>query len=571
VSPYLTAGPISFGAWVSPTNSADGVILAFNTAAGGDVYELGFDATDDRFFFADTGLPVETSALATDEWHHVMVVIDPDDSGTLYVDGEAEASFTTADRPTEDGQFSIGQKWAGNTPGHFFHGRIDEVVVFDRALTQLEIQELKLGHYNTADYFVRPGDPLYYRASVKNELFNRYAQGLLSVDFPASASEVAPEDFILNPQEQLVMTGTVSVAETAASGVYSLTQEVDAMITDWREASNYAELLYHFTEATPEFEDSSGSQPPRPGDCTACPASTTGRYGNGLLFDGADDYVYNDSVSQYLTGDMLTFGAWVSPTIGGGRGAILVFNTDGGGNRNTLLFDGSTDRFLYRDDGVGSVTSQHAFTRTMWYHVMVVIDPDDNGTLYVNGEAEASFASSVRPAADGTFSVGQEWDGGSTSEHFEGRIDEVVVLNRALSEDAVKTYYSAPVFDLPLDEPAGADRFEDASGFGNDAVCEGDACPSAGEGGITSDSFSSPGTITCRWTGPLSSTCRAAISPSPPGSIPRAGRPTPPVPSGPSTTATSSIAASGVTGWISAAARTGRLTTTGEPAAPATA
>jgi len=422
-------------------------------------------------------------ALQSDTWQHVAGTYDGE-TMRLYLNGQEIGTRAVA------GSIGGGEGVRLSDPGEPLEGFLDEVLLFDRALSGAAVEELMAGRYNTADFIVQPGDPLYYRAGVKNELFNRYAQGLLSVNLPVASGDVPPEDFILNPQEEKVISGTLAVAETAASGVYSLTQEVDAMITDWREASGYAELLYHFTEAAPEFADSSGSQPPRPGDCTACPASTTGRYGSALRFDGVDDYVYNDTVSGYVTGAKLTFGAWVSPTDSGGTGAILAFNTDGGGNRNTLLFDAASDRFVYRDDEAGTVFSEHTFGPGIWYHVMVVIDTDDHGTLYVNGEPEASFATSVRPDAEGTFSVGQEWDGGTTSEHFSGRIDEVVILIKALSHSAVQAYYSAPVFELLLDEPRGADQFDDASGFENHATCDAgdDRCPRAGEEGITSDS-----------------------------------------------------------------------------------
>ena len=89
------------------------------------------------------------------------------------------------------------------------------------------------------------------------------------------------------------------------------------MITDWREISNYAELLWPFVEQTPPFEDSSGAQPPRDGNCdgSSCPASAEGKHGSGLHFDGSDDFVYNDDISGYL-GKAISFGAWVYPEAG---------------------------------------------------------------------------------------------------------------------------------------------------------------------------------------------------------------------------------------------------------------
>ena len=114
----------------------------------------------------------------------------------------------------------------------------------------------------------------FYRATVKNELFNRYAQGLLSTNFPAAFEELPPTDFLLNPQESTGLAGEVTVG-AAASGLYTLTQEADALITDWRGNSDYAEAFYRFSDNNDLLLDSSGAQPPRDGACSGntCPTA----------------------------------------------------------------------------------------------------------------------------------------------------------------------------------------------------------------------------------------------------------------------------------------------------------
>ena len=390
--------------------------------------------------------------------------------------------------PTGASRFSVGQEWDGDTPSNFFQGFIDEILVFDHTLSQAGVVTLMEGRYNPQDLVVQPNDSLDYDATVKNQLFNRYAQGLMATHFPIGAAEIAPVDFILNPQESAVLSGTLTVEPTAASGAYSLTQEVDALITDWREASDYSELLYHFAETVPPFEDSSGSQPPREGDCTgdACPTSVSGRYGKGLSFDGVDDYVTNDNVAKYLTGDAFTFGAWISTTSTmAGRGAVLAFNTDGAGNRNQLIYNADNQKLYYRDDEAGAVYASDAIASGTWHYAMVVVEADDSIRLYVNGREQAVGQTTVRPDPDGSLNIGQEWDGGSTTEHFQGRIDEAIVLDRALSPDEAAAYYSDPVLALPLDESPGAIRFEDTSAFANDARCRGERCPTSGVPGIS--------------------------------------------------------------------------------------
>ncbi|MFP4395024.1 MAG: hypothetical protein ACLFTI_07145, partial [Anaerolineales bacterium] len=101
-----------------------------------------------------------------------------------------------------------------------------------------------------SDGFVRPDDTLHYEATLKNELNNRYAQGLLSTEFPQAVEtgDAPPASFTLYPQEALTMTGDVRVSPVATSGPYSLTQVAGASILDWRAISGGAQLWIPFED-----------------------------------------------------------------------------------------------------------------------------------------------------------------------------------------------------------------------------------------------------------------------------------------------------------------------------------
>ncbi len=133
-------------------------------------------------------------------WHHAAHVFGGSVGGQrLYVDGVQKASGGKASSDF-DQQTGINIGFSNDAGSPYFDGLIDEVILFDRALSQSEIEELMAGRYNTADLIVRPGDTLYYRASVENELRGRYAQGLLSTDFPGAISgEIPPESLCAQP------------------------------------------------------------------------------------------------------------------------------------------------------------------------------------------------------------------------------------------------------------------------------------------------------------------------------------------------------------------------------------
>jgi hypothetical protein len=77
-------------------------------------------------------------------WHHVVVVYEPGVGATFYVDGVAagtDSSYTAAIIPNS-ANVQIG-KWA-KANSRYFDGTIDEVVVYNKALSAAEV----LNRYN---------------------------------------------------------------------------------------------------------------------------------------------------------------------------------------------------------------------------------------------------------------------------------------------------------------------------------------------------------------------------------------------------------------------------------------
>lgn len=341
------------------------------------------------------------------------------------------------------------------------------------------------------DYYVLPGDPLYYRATIKNNLFNRYAQGLLGTDFPVAFSEIPPEDFVLNPQESVSLEGQVDVSPTTTSGTYNLTQNADAFIVDWREISNYADMLLHLDEeaGATTFEDSSGSQPPREGECDdgagQCPtAGETGRYASALQFDGVNDTVMVEE-ANHDDPQKLTVTAWINPdTLPDGKKMRFVSLL---GERAVLRYDGTVYggpaqlHFYMRIDGVFQhVRVNNALQVGEWQFIAGAYD----GTalhLYLNGEEIGSLAIKGKVGGSDGLRLSH------TTETFDGLMDEVALYPRALSSAEIQALYNRPVLQLNLNEDFGATTFADTSGLGNDGQCglDGGQCPTSGVKGIS--------------------------------------------------------------------------------------
>jgi hypothetical protein len=82
---------------------------------------------------------LSTTDCDDSEWHYVVGVFYSDIDKRLYVDGVNEANLTTSSIYNSGvDRYSIG-RYGDNTPGNLFNGTIDEVKIYNRALSEEEI------------------------------------------------------------------------------------------------------------------------------------------------------------------------------------------------------------------------------------------------------------------------------------------------------------------------------------------------------------------------------------------------------------------------------------------------
>ena len=165
----------------------------------------------------------------------------------------------------------------------------------------------------------------------------------------------------------------------------------------------------------------------------------TGAVGNCVSFDGINDYLYVPPLLTYTT---LSVSAWIKLDTIPSYGSIICGN--GSATGRPYLSIQSTGKIQFSIVGGNPVnqTSTFAFTdKTLgkWTHIAVVYDKaTKNVKFYVNGKQDRSVSYSSAQSAvltSGARIAG--WDGGGRN--FDGKIDELVVYNRALSATEIST------------------------------------------------------------------------------------------------------------------------------------
>jgi len=139
---YLIGPPVTYSAWVKPASLNSGAVMnvgTYNANAktviailNGYLYAGGVNHQD------IVDLSAAGNPISTNGWNHILYVIDADNSAGIYINGTKYAA-SGVDYIGSTGSFYIGAK---TSTENYFNGSIDEVRIYNRALTVQEILRL---------------------------------------------------------------------------------------------------------------------------------------------------------------------------------------------------------------------------------------------------------------------------------------------------------------------------------------------------------------------------------------------------------------------------------------------
>jgi uncharacterized repeat protein (TIGR01451 family) len=137
--------------WVYPLKGDDAqAFIGKHTSGGGDLFIFGF--YNDGYYVNLRGSAYQTGTKIADDWQHLAAVgreTGPSTTEiTVYRDGQPlwQHEFTKVVGDITGKGWTIGQEWDGSTESDFFYGAIDEVNVYNRALSASEITALQASH-----------------------------------------------------------------------------------------------------------------------------------------------------------------------------------------------------------------------------------------------------------------------------------------------------------------------------------------------------------------------------------------------------------------------------------------
>jgi len=173
---------------------------------------------------------------------------------------------------------------------------------------------------------------------------------------------------------------------------------------------------------------------------------TTGKIGNALSFDGADDYVNVGSAASVDNLGPLTYSAWIYVRSVPNANGAFIFAKD----YSKYFYIGQSShalRFVVDYDNVNLSLQSSADNNipfSAWTHVAVTWDGSTtaaNAHLYING-VETSYSAKTDAVGNLVSDASYSYKFSFSSRPFDGIMDDARIYNRALSASEITDLYN---------------------------------------------------------------------------------------------------------------------------------
>jgi hypothetical protein len=404
-------------AWVNPTTIAQNGFIFEKTTNGAVNTQYSCFFSSGTFYFrtynsSGTGddLTFATSSyFKTSQWNHLACTYDGS-TKAVYVNGVLAASkaYSQTMQTNPAGTSIIGAYGSGTS--YFFNGKIDEVRISNVGRSAEEIAEA-------------------YRAGRDHRIERTLSSTDLSsqTKVPFYVASDRPGSYL----ETYLGEGGSSVYSTESNmqGLWHFDEGLSSG-NYFKDASDNGYILTETSGTIPEV---------------------TGRVGKAVDFE-ADDTEYlaiadASAPNLDITGP-ITLSAWIKRESAPGTDMFVMGKQNHSTNNRSywIRLTPNSAQFGISNDGTTTAGKYFALNGATdlstgtWFHIVGTYD-QENLNVYVNGVVDATPLAATVSIFNGNapFTVGV--NGAASTEFYDGLIDEVMVLNRALSADEIRQIY----------------------------------------------------------------------------------------------------------------------------------
>jgi hypothetical protein len=416
--------------------------------------------------------------LNVDEWYYLCGIYNASGIG-LAINGKLKVFNTTALPQKVDAttKIRIGTYY-DDTSLYSFNGSIDELRIYNRSLSALELSQLyksNLAKHNSTSWTFKI---LKDKLTIGSYVYQIFSSDIYNLWNSTDLRHLTITDDLTPPKinfipstpnnASLVVNNyteiNISITEVGLKKVQynwngtNITYKIDNDFTLTQRINynnNNLTLALDFEGGANNLTDLSRNENNGVNN-GATFNSTGGKYDGAYQFDGVDDYINLGSDSSLDNMPTMTLSAWIYPkTEGeGGLGYILdKSNSDTNGFRFRTQNTGGTQpreigfRVDYSTTDLYRYSVNNVIDLNEWNHVVVTWNGSSSSSsvhIYVNGKEVAYRSNSEGVGTRVSDSSNNLLIGNNvaTSSSFNGTIDEVRIYNRSLSAEEVYNLYN---------------------------------------------------------------------------------------------------------------------------------
>jgi chitodextrinase/glucose/arabinose dehydrogenase len=290
--------------------------------------------------------------------------------------------------------------------------------------------------------------------------------GVAGVQFLLNGVALGAEDpnspYSVSWDTTTVANGNYTLAARARDAAGNVTTSTQITVTVANVAqANDATAAYAFNETSgTTTADASGNG--LTGTLTSGPVFAPGKYGNGIRFDGINDYVnLGNPTALRLTGSM-TISAWINSSAFPGDDAAIVSKRSNTGFQLDTTVDTGARRigFKLTNSSGGDMFRYGATTlqANTWYYVTGVYDATARTLhVYLNGQLDDGVlqgtVTTTQRNSTANVNIGRR-TGSPGAFNFNGTIDDVRIYSRALTQAEIQADMVTPVGNATADTTA---------------------------------------------------------------------------------------------------------------------
>ncbi|WP_199120500.1 LamG-like jellyroll fold domain-containing protein [Pedobacter sp. ASV28] len=465
------SGAFTVQAWVRPTDFTKTMHVLSTKFAGGYGFDL--QLKQGNTIHANIGSAnawlSNTADVTYDysagRWMHIAYAVSAT-GYQIYVNGSLKQSGTFSGTPLLMDANHLLQLGYSGTENTYFKGDMDEVRIYNKALSVEEINKEMMNAVTTlplnleAHYNFDEGVPSLNNAAktiledqganARNGVlsgFNlsgnssnwveSYAMVLPAAAVPISLSSSSFEARWGYPQLGIVDNGYVLEVATDAEFTTPAAGSPFMVAAQTKTITGLAANATYYYRVAADKQSVTGQGAFSP--AIAVTLQTFSPPGNALNFDGSDDHVAMQPQSTVVKGNF-TVMAWVKP--GHATKAMHIFSTREGGD-NTFDMQLTGGNKIHGDIGKGTswmtntADANYNYPINRWLHVAYVVSPSGY-KIYANGKEVGNGTltdEAVLLDAAHYITIGKN---ASENTYFKGSIDEVKLYRAALTEAEIK-------------------------------------------------------------------------------------------------------------------------------------